>query len=149
MTTFTSLRQGGTTTVALGKTQSQVFKHEFKATDVIALPQVAGDKVVAFTVPANTYVEFLQAEIVDASMTGTTRIDIGDAAGDTTYVSNASTLTVGTDLTIALVGKFYGSADTIFVKYTTGALTAGNIRLVVRFTDLNRDTIARPKVYTN
>lgn len=86
-------------------------------------------------VPADTYLTVEQVEVVTALSLGAgARIDVGDSASATVFVNNATTLTAGTNLTVASVkgssGNVYTAADTIRVKVTGGTIATGKLRFV-------------------
>ena len=154
MATITTLSRGGDTTVPAGQLQSTVLKLDF--VDLIADFTDAGgvttDSVKIMDIPADTFVEVLAIEVIGASISlgAGARIDVGDTGSATRYVSNASTVTNGTNLTIALIPYLYTAADTLLVKITGGTIAdGGGLRFVLRLTDLTRVAPAVPKVYTN
>lgn len=151
MTTFTTYRAGGSSNTAYGKNSGQIIKHEIRMADVVTAGAASADKFTVVTVPADTYVEVLDIEVVDAALGGVTRVDVGDSSSDTLFVNNASTVTSGTNFTIATVGKLYTSADAVNLKLTTGTAfsATGVVRFVLRLSDCSRVSPARAKTYTN
>ena len=149
MTTFTTYRAGSATNVTYGKNNVQVIKPEIRMTDVVTAGAATGDKFTVITIPADTYVEIMDVEAVDATLGGVTRVDLGDSSSDTLFINNGATFTAGFNYTIATVGKLYTSADALNLKLTGTFTAAGVVRFVIRLTDCSRDAPARQKVYTN
>lgn len=137
MATFSTYKAGGTSGTPTGTRHWEINVATWKAANAAL---TTNDKMTLFDVPANTVVTFHQIEIVSQG-TLATRLDVGDSAADTTFVNNAATLTTGTDLTLATTSKFYGAADSIFVKLGNAA-TTGIIRVVYSLTNTNRNAIA-------
>jgi hypothetical protein len=154
MATISTLLIGGSVGVPAGHSKSSVVQLDFEdlLTDFIAAGGVTTDSAKLMTIPANTFVEVLHAEVIGAniSLGAGPALSIGDTGSATLYVNAASTVTDGTDLTIATASKLYTAADYLRVTITGGTIAAGGgIRLVVRLTDTTRVEPAKPKVYTN
>lgn len=116
-----------------------------------------GGYIVVMNIPANTYFTLEQVECVttvDADAT-TERLDIGDSADDDEFVSNAATVTAGTDLTLIKVngssGNVYTSADTLRLKVTGDKLAGGtaNATGIVRFVGTCMSTARNAPMTTN
>ena len=107
-----------------------------------------GGYIVVMNIPADTYFTLEQVEVVTALSldASASRVDIGDSADDDEFVSNASTLTAGTNLTLIKVngssGNVYTAADTIRLKLTGDKLAGGtaNATGVLRFVGTLMDT---------
>ena len=141
---------GSTGLVAQGYQASpRIVKIELDIADVAATVTTGG--LVKYVLPANTYFQFLYAEIIDTldlDSSTSDRIDIGDASDDDQYVSNATTLTAGTVLTIVTPthtdGLVVGAADFLSVKLTGDKLAGGTanatgkLRMVVLVGDCQR-----------
>lgn len=143
MPTFSGFKIGGST----GVTQRRI-DHEINIATVKAANSglTTNDKITLFDVPANTLVRIHQIEIKTAG-TIATRLDVGDNAADTTWVNNATTLTTGTDLTLATTSKFYGAADAVTLKLGNAA-TTGVVRIIAEMVDTNQYPRAVPPTYT-
>lgn len=107
-----------------------------------------GGYIVVMNIPADTYFTLEQVEVVTALSldASSSRVDIGDSADDDEFVSNATTLTAGTNLTLLKVngssGNVYTAADTIRLKLTGDKLAGGtaNATGVLRFVGTIMDT---------
>lgn len=142
MATITGLNTGDSEVFGVGKGQVEIVKHEISIADMVTAGLVTTDEVNAIIIPADTLLEDMQVEIVDASLSlgAGARIDVGDSTADTTYVNNATTLTLGTMLTIATQTKYYAATDTITVKVTGGTIASvGTIRIVAKVSDYSRN----------
>jgi len=151
MTNISTLKKGGSTAVSNGNGFSPVIvHHEIDIAVAVAAGLLTTEYVVVASLPANTAFRMLQIECVDTIVLGSgARIDVGDSTTATQFVSNASTLTTGTDLTLASqIGatEVYTSASEIRMKVTGGSLasTTGKIRFVWQQADTSR--IARMTV---
>ena len=141
---------GSTGLVAVGNAQPvRLVKIELDIADVASTVTTGG--LVKYILPANTYFQFLYAEVIDTldlDSSTSDRVDIGDASDDDQYVSNATTLTAGTALTIATSthtdGLVTGAADFLSVKLTGDKLAGGTanatgkLRMVVLVGDCSR-----------
>ncbi len=144
---MTNITIGGSAgLVAAGPAQPvRLAKITLDISDVASTVTTGG--LVKYILPANTYFQFLYAEVVTAISldASASRIDIGDADDDDQYVSNASTLTAGTALTIVTPthtdGLVTGAADFLAVKLTGDKLAGGTanatgvLRMVVLLGD--------------
>lgn len=141
---------GSTGLVATGYGQApRLVKIELDIADVAATVTTGG--LVKYILPANTYFQFLYAEIVtalDIDSGSSQRVDIGDASDDDQYVTNHTTTTAGTAMTIATNthtdGLVTGAADFLSVKLTGDKMAGGTadatgiIRMVVLVGDCGR-----------
>lgn len=139
MANVTTLAIGGTVNTAYGQTGLEIVKHEIDIAEAVSAGLATTDYVVAINIPANTHLYVYQANVVDALSLGAgARIDIGDSADDDRFVTNATTLTAGTNLTLAAGQFFYGTANTIRVKVTGGTIASGKLRFVFGLVDCSR-----------
>ena len=141
MTNITTTAKGGASTGNTSVGQAPVIvTHEINIADIAATVTTGGYATIV-NIPDNTYFQFLQAECVttvslDAS---SSRVDIGDVADDDQFVSNASTLTAGTVLTIATPtgspGLVYDTTEAIRLKLTGDKMAGGtaNATGIIRF----------------
>lgn len=122
---------------------------ELDISDVAATVTTGG--LVKYILPANTYFQFLYAEVVTAlaiDSGSSQRVDIGDESDDDQYVSNHTTTTAGTAMTVVTPthtdGLVTGAADFLAVKLTGDKLAGGTangtgiIRMVVLVGDAQR-----------
>lgn len=149
MATNATQRIGGTTGVSSGQSVSRTFYHIIDIADAITKggALASADKVTVFTPDIDTYIELLRVEAVTTLDLGTTpRLDVGDGSSDTLFVNNATTVTAGTDFTIATVGKLYTAAGSIFAKLSnaSGTIATGKLRFVFRVTDVQSIALASP-----
>lgn len=133
MANVTTLAAGGSTGVAISK--GKFKQHEIDIADFVSAGGATTNYAVVVNIPADSYFRLHQAEVVTAlSLGGSARIDIGDSADDDEFVSNATTLTAGTNLTLlkndGSSGSVYGAADTLRLKITGDAVATGVIRFV-------------------
>jgi hypothetical protein len=155
MANVTTKAAGGTSTVSTGHYgEGLVFKEFDIATDYVAQGGLTTEYAVIANIPADTFFELLQVEVITALALGAgARIDLGDSADDDEFVSNASTLTAGTNLTILKTdgssGAVYTAADTLRLKVTGGTIATGKLRFVFRMLDTTRLAPAVSKTYTN
>lgn len=138
MSDVTTLAIGGTANVGTGFGTIEYFVHEIDLAEAVAAGLATTDQVTIVNVPADTYVDFRQAEVVTALGDTVTRVDIGDAAADTTFVENATTVTAGTNFTLAVNGKQYAAADAIKLKITGSSIDSGIVRVVFGMLDTSR-----------
>jgi hypothetical protein len=142
--------KGGSIAGPLSNQTIQIVKHELDIADFVAAGGATTELFRVVTIPADTYFKLLQVEVVDAlSLGGSARIDIGDSADDDEFVSNATTLTAGTNLTLAKQngssGDVYTAADHISVKVTGAAIATGKLRFVWEQADCSRNAPAEPQ----
>lgn len=143
MANVTNQKIGGTDTISTGVTNISVIKHEIDIAAAVASGLATTELINILSVPADTYVEVLQVENVTALSLGTSPdVELGDTSDDDNFVASHSTLTAGSNHTIALTGKLYTSADTISAKITGGTVASGTIRYVFRLTDTSRNEVA-------
>lgn len=133
MSNVTTLAKGGTSGVAGETIGIRRWTHEIDIADAVAAGLATTEYVVVVNIPADTYFTLEQVEVVTALSLGAgARIDIGDSADDDEFVSNATTLTAGTNLTLAKVngssGNVYTAADTLRLKVTGGTIASGLLR---------------------
>lgn len=154
MTNITTTAKGGTSGEAVGGQILRLMTHEINLADVASTVTTGGYATIV-NIPDNTYFQFIQAEVVTtlALDSGSSqRVDIGDVADDDQFVSNATTLTAGTILTLATsTGSetaVYGTSETIRLKLTGDKLAGGtaNATGIIRFVwiqgDANRNALA-------
>lgn len=154
MATISTLAKGGAGVESVGSVVPQIVKHELTIAKFLAAGGVTTDLVLMVTLPAKTIVRDMVAYIADASISlgAGPRVDIGDSTAVDTWVSNASTVTNGTVLTIAETDnyKYYASADYIKIKITGGTIvTGGTICLVFTMINCARDALAIYPTSTN
>lgn len=112
----------------------------------------SGDQIKLLDVPADTYFKLVQVENATAiAMGGNEQIDIGDATDDDEFVAAATTLTAGTNHTIAkttftdsTAGDTVTTASDFLVKLTGDDLTGatGTIRFVALVGNTARKALA-------
>lgn len=149
MTNSTAYKIGGSTgTVSAGEGQPvRMVKVELDIANVAATVTTGGVATI-MTLPIDTYFKFIRAELVtavslDSSTSG--RIDIGDATDDDQFVSNATTFTAGTDLTVITEngedGPVYLAANALNIKLTGDKMAGGTANATgkVRFVFLIGD----------
>lgn len=130
MTNQTTLAKGGTSGASGEITGVKRWTHEIDIADAATVVTTGGYTVVV-NVPVDTYITLEQVEVVTAVSldASSSRIDIGDSVDDDEFVSNASTLTAGTNLTLLKVngsyGNVYTTADSIRLKLTGDKLAGG------------------------
>lgn len=149
MSNVTTLAAGGTSGIAKGAVAPVIVKHEIDIADAVAAGLATTEYVVVTNIPADTYFRLLQAEVVDAVVLGSgARIDLGDSADPDEFVSNASTLTAGTNLTLikgdGSSGDVYTAADTLRLTVTGAGIVSGKIRFVWMMADTTRNAPALP-----
>lgn len=121
---------GGTTGVATKNYAPQKWEVEINIA-TYAATVTTGGYIVAVNIPEDTYFTLEQAEVITACSldASSSRVDIGDSQDDDEFVSNATTLTAGTNLTLIKVngsyGNVYTTADTLRVKLTGDKLAGG------------------------
>lgn len=135
MANVTTLAKGGTSGVAGDTVGPQRWTHEMDIAQMVAAGLLTTEYGVVMNIPADTYFTLEQVEVVTALSLGAgARIDIGDSADDDEFVSNATTLTAGTNLTLLKVngssGNVYTAADTLRMKVTGGTIASGRLRFV-------------------
>lgn len=139
MANVTTLKAGGTTGNPTGKGYPVVLKHEIDIAKAVAAGLLTTEYVVLADVPANTFVKVLHVENATAlSMGSSPAISLGDAGSATRYVNAASTLTAGTDHTIASSELLYTAAGQLRLTLTGGTLASGIIRVCWMQVDTSR-----------
>lgn len=133
MANVTTLAAGSTSGVAIGK--GKFKQHEIDIADFVAAGGLTTEYAVVVNIPVDSYFRLHQVEVVTALSLGAgARIDIGDSADDDEFVSNATTLTAGTNLTLlkndGSSGSVYTAADTLRLKITGGTIASGVLRFV-------------------
>lgn len=131
---------GGTGEAATKNRSIQLWTHEIDISDWAATVTTGG-YIVVLNIPADTYFTLEQVEVVTALSldASSSRVDIGDSADDDEFVSNATTLTAGTNLTLIKTngtpGNVFTAADTLRLKLTGDKLAGGtaNATGVLRF----------------
>lgn len=150
MSNVSTLKKGGSTGTGGNNYAPVIVHHEIDIAAAVAAGLATTEYVVVATIPANTYFRMLQIECVDSIVLGSgARVDVGDATTATQFVSNATTLTAGTDLTLAnSIGatEVYPAASELRLKLTGASLasTTGKIR----FCWLQGDTSRLAKMTT-
>lgn len=150
MALFTNLVSGEVPATGLGSYVNPpvVVKHEI---DLSKLRTITGfvttDQIALLSVPAETLVLGLVLENVTA-LTNVTRLDLGDGGDDDRFVTNATTLTAGTNHAIILDAPYlYATADTIDLKVAgTIASATGTVRIVAVLADASRKAPATSPV---
>ncbi len=148
MANQTNLALGGST-VAVANQGPTKWTHEINMADVTSLTT---EYTVVLNIPADTYFTLEQVEVVttlDLDSGASDRVDIGDSADDDEFVSNATTLTAGTNLTLlknnGSSGNVYTAADTLRLKLTgnkVGSTATGILRFVGTIMSTARNEIA-------
>lgn len=131
MTNQTTLALGGTSGVHGDLAAVRRWTHEIDISDAAGTVTTGGYTVV-INIPADTYFTLEQVEVVtelDLDSGASDRVDIGDSSDDDEWVSNATTLTAGTNLTLLKVngtpGNVYTAADTVRLKLTGDKMAGG------------------------
>lgn len=151
MANQTTLAKGGST-IAVGTSAPTRWTHEIDIADA-AGTVATGEYTVVINIPADTEFYLKQVEVVtslslDSGASG--RVDIGDSADDDEFVSNATTLTAGTNLTLLKYdgssGPVYTSADTLRLKLTGNKLAGGTANATgkLRFVGEIMSTLRNP-----
>lgn len=144
MANVSTLKKGGSTNVGIGNGYSPVLvHHEIDIAAAVAAGLLTTEYVVVQSLPADTYFRLLQVEVVDTLSLGAgARIDVGDSDDDDEFVSNATTLTAGTNLTLlkgdGSLGDVYTAAKELRLKVTGGTIASGKLRFVWLQADTNR-----------
>lgn len=143
MADITSLAAGGTSGVAGG----DLLYHEIDIADFVTAGGTTTQTARVVYIPADSFFELHQVEVVTALSLGAgARIDVGDSADDDEFVTNASTLTAGTNLTLlknaGTPGTVYTAADELNVKITGGTIASGVLRFVYTLRSTERNAIA-------
>lgn len=118
-----------------------VVKHEVNLANLRNITGFAtGDQLALLSVPDDTLLLGVVLENATA-LTNVTRLDLGDGGDDDRFVSNATTLTIGTNHAIILDAPYhYATADTIDLKVTgTIASATGKIRIAAILADVSRN----------
>jgi len=133
MANVTTKAAGGTSSAGINGGK---FKyHEIDIAELVTSGLATTEYAVVVNIPADSFFRLHQVEVVTALSLGAgARIDIGDSADDDEFVTNASTLTAGTNLTLlkndGSSGSVYGAADTLRLKVTGGTIATGKLRFV-------------------
>lgn len=136
MANVTTLAMGGTTNVAVGNSVgSNLMKFEVDIAEAVTAGLATTEYVVVVNIPADTYFQLRQVEVVETLSLGAgARIDIGDSVDDDEFVTNATTLTAGTNLTLLKSNLSNGdvtpTAETLRLKVTGGTIATGKLRFV-------------------
>lgn len=140
MANVTTLKLGGSSNVGTGfVTGMEYYVHEIDIAEAVAAGLATTEYVEVVTLPADSFLDILQVEVVDALSLGTgARIDLGDSADDDRFVTNATTLTAGTNLTLAVNRFAYGSANSLRLKVTGATIASGKLRFVFGLVDTAR-----------
>lgn len=147
MANVTTLAKGGTANTGISSRVPQIVTHEMNIASLVSAGLLTTEYAVVLNVPADTAFRLLQVEVVTSLSLGAgARIDVGDSGSATRFVNNASTLTAGTNLTIANAtgsgGEVYTAADTIRLTVTGGTLASGILRFVWQQADTSRNAMA-------
>ena len=150
MANILTLAKGGSGQ-ALATEQLTRWTHEIDMADLASTVTTGGYAVVV-NIPADTYFTLEQVEVVTAISldASSSRVDIGDSADDDEFVSNATTLTAGTNLTLIKVngtpGNVFTAADTLRLKLTGDKLAGGtaNATGILRFVGTIMSTKRNP-----
>jgi hypothetical protein len=142
MANITTLKSGGSTTHTGG-----VLHHEIDVADFVAAGGVTTDTCEVVTIPADSLFKLWQVEVIDAVVLGgSARIDIGDTADDDEFVTNATTYTAGTNLTLlkneGTPGAVYTAANALRVKFTGDGIATGKLRFVYELKSTKRNAPA-------
>ena len=134
MANVTNLSAGSNSSLAVGSSELKIYRHTIDFADAVAEGLATTEYVTVFTFPADTYYEILAVEVIDALSLGAgARIDLGDAGDDDEYVTNATTLTAGTRLTLtADTKKLQNAASEIRLKVTGATIASGVISVIVQ-----------------
>lgn len=143
MANVTTLAKGGTVGFSGNGYSPVVVHHEIDIADAVAAGLATTQYIVVANLPADTFFELEQVEVVDTVVLGgSARIDIGDSADDDEFVSNATTYTAGTNLTLlknnGSSGNVYTAADSLRLKLTGDAIASATGK--IRFVWLQADT---------
>jgi len=151
MANVTTLSAGSNNSLAIGTSVPKTYKFEVDIADAVTAGLLTTEYVTVFTFPADTYLEILNIEVTTACSLGAgARIDVGDTTDDDEFVTNATTLTAGTNLTLTADSvKTLVAADEIRLKVTGGTIASGVISFVVRATDISPRLNAKAPTYTN
>ena len=140
MANVTTLKLGGATNVGTGFISGfEYFVHEIDIADAVAAGLATTEYVEVVSLPADTVLDVVQVEVVTSLSLGAgARIDLGDSIDDDEFVTNATTLTAGTNLTLAATRFVYSAADSLRLKVTGGTIASGKIRFVFGLLDTSR-----------
>jgi len=144
MANVTTLSAGSNSALSKGLRTVNVYEHTIDIADAVAEGLLTTEYVTVFSFPADTWYKILAIEVVDAlSLGGSARIDVGDADDFDEYVTNATTLTAGTRLTLTADNeKYQNSAAEIRLKVTGDAIASGTISFVVLAADTSSNANA-------
>lgn len=146
MANVTNQAVGGTTGYGVGVRQgSQLVVAEIDIAAAVADGLATTNQIDVLYVPANSFVEVLQAVNTSAlSLGGSPDVEFGDSiiggsSDDDRFVASHSTLTNGSNHTIAAAGAgyLYTLPAILKAKITGDAVASGTVRYVVRITDTN------------
>lgn len=139
MTTYAYGARGGSSPLGVGNQPAlNIEVYEFDTAKALAgtlgsggTGMVTTDLMKIQIIPAGTILMYIQATIETALSWGASnRLDIGDSAAATTFVSNYTTTTTGA-VTMAATSKYYDAADYITVKMTGATLATGIVRVIM------------------
>lgn len=152
MATLSNLVIGGSSLITITNLPLTILKFELDMADVAALGTFStGDGIKLLDAPADTYFELVQAEVVTA-LAGITRVDVGDSQDDDEFITNQTTVSAGTNMTLTKEtftnGKVLSAADDFIVKLT-GTPSTGIIRFVALVGDATRVLPAATPTYTH
>lgn len=134
MTNVTTLKKGGTAGSS-GYGIPNYVKHEVDIAAAVTAGLATTEQITVTDIPADVDFQLLQVEVVeDLSLGAGARIDIGDNTDDDEFVTNATTLTAGTNLTLLkndlTGGRVTAAADALKVKVTGATIATGKLRFV-------------------
>jgi len=140
MSNVTTLKIGGDSNVATGAVSGmEYFFHEIDIAEAVTAGLATTEYVEVVGLPADSFLDLKQVEVVEALSLGAgARIDLGDSGDDDRFVTNATTLTAGTNLTLAVTSRAYSAADSLRLKVTGGTIATGKIRFVFGLLDTAR-----------
>lgn len=141
MADVTTKAAGGTDTTT-GK-GGEVLTHVLDIADFVAAGGATTEQFRAVNIPAKSVARLLAVEVTEALSLGTgARVDIGDSTDDDEFVTNATTLTAGTFLTLlkndTTQGLFNSTADSIEAKITGGTIATGKLKFYYELAGASR-----------
>lgn len=147
MANVTTFAKGGSAGSSVGNREIKLMTHELDIADFVTAGGATTNLFRVVTIPADTYFRLLQVEVVTTvSLGASARLDLGDSADDDEFVSNATTYTAGTNLTLlkgdGSSGDVYTAADHISLKVTGLTLGTGKLRFVWLQGDTQRNAPA-------
>jgi len=139
MANVTSLVAGSGTGISAGVRNIRTVRHSIDIADAVTEGLLTTEYVTVFSFPADTYYKVLAVEVVEACSLGAgARLDVGDADDDDEYVTNATTLTAGTKLTLtADTEKLQDAASEIRLKVTGGTIASGVVSFILLVGDIS------------